>query len=302
MIREMRYGFIVLLAVILVSCLAVADNSLEDYSSIANVRVTMINQDPDPASQGGISELKFRIENLGAQTLNDVQVEILPQYPFSLYSGNAMQNIGKLRTSETGADASVISYKLKVDENAIKGDNELELRVRDGLGLWKYYTDNNFIIRVSTLNVSDIKVYLKDSTIQKANTKGDVTFALANADTGLASFVQLTLLPSEDYEILSSSSYFYIGEMSADDTESQDISIFVKDTEKDKIILPVMLEYKDPDNIKYKKYADVELRLYNPKEMKKFGFTETKSMAYILVMLLVILVILFYWYRRKKRK
>lgn len=302
MIKEVKFSFIVLLIIVSISGIVMADNSLDDYSSAPSIRVSLLNQDPDPVQQGSITELRFRVENLGGQTLNDVQIEILPQYPFTLYSGNAMQNIGKLRTSETGADAAIVSYKIKADENAVKGDNEFELRVRDGTGMWKYYTDNNFMLRVSVLNASDIKVYLKESTIQKANTGGEVTFALANADIGSASFVQLTLLPSEEYEILSPSSYFYIGDMSADDTESQEIEIFVKETEKEKIILPVMLEYKDPDNVKYKKYVDVELRLYNPSEMKKFGFTETKSMASIFVVLLIIFGILFFWYRRRKRK
>ncbi len=152
------------------------------------------------------------------------------------------------------------------------------------------------------MNASDIRVYLRDSTIQKANTKGTVTFALANVNNGDARFVQMTVEPSNDYEILSKSNYFYIGDMSADDTESQEIEVFVKDTSKDKIIFPVKIEYKDPDETKYTKNVDVELRLYNANELKLFGFEKPSNMLYISIVLLVVLIVLIFWYRRRKAK
>lgn len=276
--------------------------SLVSAAETSSVRVSLINQDPDPVQQGNVVELKFRVENLGAETLNDVQVEILPKYPFSLYSGDASVNIGKLKSSESGADAAIISYKLRADEKSAKGDNEIELRVKVGPSAWLYYTKNEFLVRVSSINASDIKLYLRDSTITRANIRGTVNFGLANTNSGDASFVQMTLLPSDDYEILSPSNYFYIGDMASDDTESQEVELFVKGEGKEKIILPIKLQYKDPDDMKYEKTFDVELRLYDSAELKKFGFVKTSSMASISVVLLLVLIALIWWYRRRKKR
>lgn len=295
MVNIKKYSLIFLIGLVLVVHLVSA------YGA-SNVRVTLVNQDPDPVQQGNVVEVKFRIENLGSETLNDVGVEIMPKYPFKLYSGSASTVIGKLRSSETGGDATVLAYKLRVDRNAVKGDNEIEMRVRVGNGMWINYVKNEFLIRVSDLNTSDLKLYLRDSTITKANTRGKITLGLANTNNGDASFVQMTLLPSEDYEILSPSNYFYIGDMEADDTESQDVELFMKGSGKDKVILPVRLEYKDPDGLKYKKDVKVELRLYDSSELKKFGFEKTSSMAYMSIILLAILGILVYWYKRRKKK
>ena len=97
-------------------------------ASIPQIKVTLISQDPDPVAPNDVVEARFKIENGGAATSNDVFMQILPEYPFSLYSGDAVQDIGKLRAGQTGADAIIVRYKLKVDKYAQKGDNEIKFQ------------------------------------------------------------------------------------------------------------------------------------------------------------------------------
>ena len=83
-----------LTALILLSCVSFVSSALP--SVVSQVRVTLLNQDPYPVQQGDTVELRFKIENLGGETTNDIIIEILPKYPFSLYTGEASINIGKL--------------------------------------------------------------------------------------------------------------------------------------------------------------------------------------------------------------
>ena len=93
-----------------------------------NIRVTLLNQDPDPVRAGEIVEVRFKIENNGAQTLNDFIIELIPEYPFSLYSGTTIKNLGKLQGSQDGSDSIIVDWKLRVDSNAIEGENEIKLK------------------------------------------------------------------------------------------------------------------------------------------------------------------------------
>ena len=139
----------------------------------------LLNQDPDPVKQGEVVEVRFKIENDKSETLYDLEVEIIPQFPFTLYSGDAIKKIGKLRASQTGADSVIVDYKLKVDSNAIEGDNEIELVVRSGY-LTYSYTNNEFMIDVQEYNIPELKLYLRETDIFESNSKGTITIEIAN--------------------------------------------------------------------------------------------------------------------------
>ncbi|MBU1875576.1 MAG: hypothetical protein ABH824_04530, partial [Nanoarchaeota archaeon] len=117
--------------------------------STPQVEVTLQSQNPDPVEPGQVLTVKFKVENEGIETSDDVIVKILPKFPFTLYGDVAEKNIGKLRASSTGADAEIIEYKLKVDEQAVEGNNELELKVQIGDG-YISYTNNEFLINIQT--------------------------------------------------------------------------------------------------------------------------------------------------------
>jgi len=102
-----------------------------------DVDVTMINYDPSPAEAGRYVTIRFKIENTGAETAQDIVTELLPRYPFSLDPGeSAVKNIGSVRSRQLGDTGVIIDYRVKVDENALEGDNEIELRYNVKGGGW----------------------------------------------------------------------------------------------------------------------------------------------------------------------
>ena len=133
----------------------------EVSTNFPQIKVTLLNQDPDPVEPGEVVEVRFKIENLGQRTEYDVIIEIFPDYPFSLYTGKSQQNVGKLRAVQTGSDSVIVDFKLKVDENAAEGDNEIEILVREGTTL-RVFDENEFLIDVETpdiiLDIPKVKV------------------------------------------------------------------------------------------------------------------------------------------------
>lgn len=93
------------------------------------IDVSLVNQMPDPVEPGQIVEVRFKFDNWGSETAQDISVEILPEFPFSLSPGeSAVKSIGSIQARQNGDDGVIVKYKLKVDEKAVEGENELELR------------------------------------------------------------------------------------------------------------------------------------------------------------------------------
>jgi len=267
-------------------------------SSAPHITVTLLNQDPDPVQQGDVVEVRFKIENDGSVTSENVEVEILPKYPFSLYSGDAVKQLGKLRAGQTGADAIIADYKLKVDSLAEEGDNEIELQFKIGNVIYSY-TNNEFFIDIQDYTPPNLRVYIKENTIFTPDTKGTITIEVANVDITDVTFLQLTLLSSNNYQLLSSSNYVYLGDIDSDDTESEDFEIYVLNPKDGKIEIPIKLEYQDSNENKFSEERLLSFNIYSSKELSKYGLIKKSYTKYIILIIVVGIIL---WYIKKKKK
>ena len=101
------------------------------------MKVTMINQMPDPAEPGKYADVRFKFENNGTKTAENVEAEILPQYPFSLDPGtDAIKILGSINAQQKGDKGVVIKYRLRVDKDALEGESEIKLRYRTSENVW----------------------------------------------------------------------------------------------------------------------------------------------------------------------
>ncbi|MFH1642910.1 MAG: COG1361 S-layer family protein [Nanoarchaeota archaeon] len=125
----------IVLFVVICICLVTVIVHAQTYmnAGVANtyIDVTLVNQIPDPVEPGQYIELRFKFENWGSDVAQDISVELLPKYPFSLEPGeSAIKNIGSLQGRQVDNTGIIVKYRLKVDENAVEGENEIELRFK----------------------------------------------------------------------------------------------------------------------------------------------------------------------------
>jgi hypothetical protein len=93
--------------------------------------VTMVNQIPDPVEPGQYVELRFKFENRGSENAEDIVVELIPEYPFSLEPGESVTKyIGSVHGRQIGDIGTIVKYRVKVDENAVEGENDIELKYK----------------------------------------------------------------------------------------------------------------------------------------------------------------------------
>ena len=106
----------------------------------ASLRITLINQDPDKANPGKYVDLKFQVENIGQDAANNVVLELVPEYPFTLDPNEATtKTIGSMAAGRQGQDAVLITYHVRVDEKAVSGANKITVRYRkSNTDIWTY--------------------------------------------------------------------------------------------------------------------------------------------------------------------
>ncbi len=121
----MKKLFLLFLLAVLLSFLAYA----QEIPNVPNIRVTLINQEPNPVEPGEHLIVRFRIDNIGGKQAENAKVEVLPSYPFSLAGAESgIRDLGTLAGTQRDKLGAVVSYDLIVDSSKSEGIAELFLR------------------------------------------------------------------------------------------------------------------------------------------------------------------------------
>lgn len=100
--------------------------ALEDTRYIS---ISLVNQDPDPAIAGDVVELRFGIENKGGVAVDNLILEVEPEYPFSVVPGEeSVIEVGSLNAYQDDDDMKIVKVKIRVDRDASAGSYELKLK------------------------------------------------------------------------------------------------------------------------------------------------------------------------------
>lgn len=167
-----------LLGIILFVALAGASDAAVSSPSSAYLNVSLVSQTPDPALAGEMVELRFVVENSGGQATNGLKLELQPSYPFVEIPGEEyVKSVSAMRAYQTGADAVPIKYKVRVDKDAIKGINEIKLKVsEDGSDV---SVIREFVIEVSGSDNAQT-IYL-DKSLLTPGEETPLKFTITNA-------------------------------------------------------------------------------------------------------------------------
>jgi len=156
---------ILLLSIIPLNAGTALASGLIDSSS---VQVSLTNQNPDAARPGEPVELTVSIKNVGNKDLEDIYVEIAPEYPFSKVSGEALKKeIAYLNARQDEDSAGILKFKLMTDSRASEGTYEIDITTTAKSG------DGSSSSTVATTKTIRLEVrgkeYAQIVTINKAN-------------------------------------------------------------------------------------------------------------------------------------
>ncbi|KAF5421960.1 MAG: hypothetical protein C5S41_10490 [Candidatus Methanomarinus sp.] len=212
----------------------------------AALRADIIKCDPNPAQIGQYVNVWIKIENIGNTKAEDVSVELIPSYPFSLDAGDdALRNIGILSPDRHAS----LEYHLYVDENARPGTRSIKVHYQDDEST--AWTEKTLDILVGagsdtfdsrgTIQLDQIKT---EPEVLMPGDEGTVAFTLKNTATQYSIIIDgeeydtnarvrsATLVSIDDVEV-NSDPYHDIGILGPGDTVELTYNIKINDTARD---------------------------------------------------------------------
>lgn len=179
-ILETPITFVVIFLLLVSSIFAVPASAA---TTSANLKVTIVETNPYPAKIGEYLDMTVQVENVGRDRADNVDIEIVPEYPFSLDSqANAVQNIGALAPDKFASK----EFHLFVDKNAQKGIRSIDIRTRtDKNSPW---SEKTFDIRIGTETFDskgtlELKEVVSNPEAFMPGDRGTVTVTLSNTAT-----------------------------------------------------------------------------------------------------------------------
>ncbi|MFH1669702.1 MAG: hypothetical protein ABIA62_07285 [Candidatus Woesearchaeota archaeon] len=283
----------------------------------AAVVIDSIKLEPERIPPGTNGKLHIKIKNLADSLMKDVNVKLdltlstLPPsatgsesallfeaLPFAPTASSGEQRIQSIKPGKT----EVVTYDLMVYPDAASRVYKLPVILTYKDELDNEFT-KNLIIGIIVGAEPDLYVVIDSSDLVAGKKNGKVSFKFVNRGVTDIKFLDVILLDSEDYEVVSAREE-YIGNIDSDDFESVDFDIYLKNndnTEKQgHLNFPITITFKDANNKDYDKDVSLEYKIYTAKEK---GEAKSQS-ALLIVVALVIIIVVWIVYRRweKKRK
>lgn len=257
-------------------------------SASCDLGVTLLNQDPYPAVPGEYVKVVFQINGTETTECNQVFFDIAPIYPFSVEESNTRLVIPG-GTYITGYESFVLkSYKLRVDKDALDGDNAIKVNYGSQSG-----GSTNSYSKDLYINVQDARTDF-DLTIQDYDAvKSTITFGIINI--GKYDVESLTLeTPEQENLKLKGSPISIIGSLNSNDDTTASIEA-VPQVGKIKVIL----NYNDQNNVRRTVEKEVS---FTSNFITNGTVKTTRDKYFYLFWMIVVVLVIYMIYRYRKNK
>lgn len=269
---------------------------VRSYDAILSVE--SIETAPANIPPGSTARVIITLKNMADSLIRDVKMKLdlsSSTLPFVPIGSMTEKKIYQIEAGQSGALEFDIMALADADSKAYKVPINLSYVDLAGTS----YSKNDYIGLVIGTK-PDLALGIDSSEIYKRKMTGNVVLKFVNKGLIDIKLLNVKLEKSEDYEIISSDEV-YVGNIDSDDYETADFKLYVKG-KGDEIILPVVVDYMDANNNRYREKDNIALKLYSSGKAKQFGLEENSSVGIIIVIIIVAAGAYIYWKRRKKKK
>ncbi len=275
----MKEGLAILIALVLLINFVAAQE-------VCDVDVELLNQEPYPAVQGDLVKLVFQIKGIESTSCSNLKVELLEQYPFTLDPGS--EKFYQIKSGTFSKDFSstfLAPFKVRVDKNALDGENPIEIKYSYGVINPSQQT-KSFNIEVQDVRAS-FEIFVKDYN----PSTGEITFNILN--TGKEEIEALTIeIPKQEGIEIKGANKNIVGDLDSNEDTSADFKLFTTLSE-----IKVNLIYSDINNQR----REVSTTVAFERDNFKLEDSEGSSLwKWILSVLIIIGLV--YWKKKRKHK
>lgn len=263
--------------------------SLVGVSAMAcKITPTLINQDPYLATPGDYVKLVFQLDGLANPECGKVEFELKEQYPL-IFDPNtdAKVIVSSGIYAKDFSSYLIVPYKVRIDEDALDGDNPIEVQFKYGSGV--DYETKQFNLNVDGAK-ADFKIHVKHySYITKILTLEILYLGESNIQA-----LRLEIPKQANIEV-KNSNVNNIGDLDVNDYTTADFEAIPKEGE-----ITVKINYVDSANIPRTVEKSVS---FDPTYFQGRVEDQTKNgTSNYIIIAIILLVVAFVVYRRIKKK
>ncbi len=274
------------------------DFLIDIQTNDAVLDITSIKTEPTQIAPGEAAKVHITVKNLADSLLRDIKFKLDfddDDLPLAPYQSSSERRLAQLDSEYQ----DTLSFNIIASPDAAPGLYKVPVTITYNDEQAKAYSISD-ILAVSVGDTPKIKPFIRKSSTLKSASPGKITLGIANAGTTDVKFVELFILPSEDYQLVSTSDYFYIGDIDSDDTESEELDIYINSRTK-KLSLPVKLKYVDANNKPFQQQFDLEMNLYSSSQLRRFGVLAPSKAGSTLFLIIIIAGVILYYKRYYKK-
>jgi len=264
--------------------------SLSTISAAAcALSVSMINQEPYPAIPGDYVKIVFQINGLDNPECGRVQFGLLEQYPLIFDPDTQRTYTIDAGTYQKGFSSFLIApYKVRLDGDALNGDNPIEVEYRYGSNI--NYQTQQFNLDVEDTR-ADFEINVKD---YKPTTK-ILTFEILN--TAKVDVQALTVeIPEQETIIVKGPKTNIVGDLDSNEYTTADFEATPSEEN-----ITIKVTYTDTTNQRRTIEKTVEFQPEYFQDRASTAKAKT-SLTGILFWILLVIIIINYFYKRHKKK
>lgn len=230
-------------------------------TNYCKLNISLVNQDPYPAVPGEYVKIVFQVTGLDNQNCDGAILMLDPAYPFFLDNNDPTRSIEGNTFIAYYDTAWQSAYKLRVDKDAISGENEIIMN-------YKQKISEDFITKRFNIEVEDSRTSF-DAVIQEI-TDTEVSIAIANTGKHTANSVIVRIPEQIDFKATGTDGQM-VGNLDSGDYTIVSFSAIKIPNKDSKSLLALDIHYTD--NIGERRIVELDLPLAS-------GTTNTNSTGF----------------------
>ena len=259
-------------------------------STGAILNIEEYNTIPAISKPGDLVDVELILRNNGNLDIRNIDVALdLDESKFATIGSGTSKRISLIKAGLT----EKVKFTVIADTSAeIKVHSvPVNLKFRDSRG-----TEYEEVAKFSLVMGSEpeLKAVVDSTSISSKGRPGTVTLKVINMGIMDLKYLNMRLITTDQYAVLSASNEAYIGNLDSDDFETVDF--IIKPESKD-VQLKAIVDFKDPYNKEYQRQFLLPLRVFTSAELGQGGFNWFGT-----IVVLAILIGLGYWYYRRRKK
>lgn len=252
-----------------------------------NLAASMINQDPYPALQGEYVKVVFQLDGIANPECGLVEFELVNKYPISFdLPEQAKVTVDAGTYQKDFSSFLVAPFKIRVDSNALDGDNPIEVKYR-------YSGNEAYETKQFNLNVEDTRADFEIHVQNYNAATNTITFEILNIGKSDIEALTIEVLP-QDNIVVKGSNRNIVGDLDSNEYTTADFEAMPSEGE-----LNIKLTYTDSINERRSVAKNV---YFNPDYFQGRIADQPKSRTSLYFTILVIGGLIGYYFYRRYQK